>query len=61
MSTTEEKELRATFKQKRETPGTVVFSEVGDGPEVIGSIYIKKTAMKDLGNPKAITITVAAT
>jgi len=59
---TQVKEIKATFKQQRETKGTVVYREEvnNDGAEIIGSVYVKKTAVKDLGSPKSITVTVAA-
>jgi hypothetical protein len=62
LSTEAAKELRATFKQNRQTPGTVVYKEVvsDDSAEVIGSLYIKKVAAKDLGDPKSIVVTVSA-
>jgi hypothetical protein len=62
LSTEATKQLQATFKQNRQTPGTVVYKEVvsDDSAEVIGSLYIKKVAAKDLGDPKTVVVTVSA-
>ena len=43
----------------RETPGTVRFKEVTDEEVGIGTLYIKKWLSAQLGNPEALTVTVA--
>lgn len=56
------KELTATLVQERETKNTVRFmeEETIDGPPVVGTLYVQKYALKRLGNPTKITITIKA-
>ena len=52
-------QITATFTQARTTPGTVVYKEEAtSGAEVIGSVYVKKAAAKELGDPKKIVVTI---
>lgn len=50
--------------RERETKGTFRYKEVADKvhPPVIGTLYIKKTAMERLGGvPKEIIVTIEST
>lgn len=56
------KELTINFIQERETKNTVRFAEEEslDGPPVVGTLYVQKYALRRLGNPAKITITISA-
>lgn len=47
------------FKKSKETKGTIVYKEEADDPK-IGSLYLKKSAASELGNPENVTVTVEA-
>lgn len=50
--------LTVKFSHEKDTKNTQVYAEdAGDGQEVIGKLYIKKTALGD-GVPEKITVTV---
>ena len=49
----------ATFSKFKETKGTHVFSEDDENP-IIGTLYLKKSAVAGLGNPERIEVTVKA-
>lgn len=54
-------ELALSFRRERETKNTVRFSEDGDEAEqAIGTLYLKKEALEQLGNPEELTVTVRA-
>lgn len=55
----EAKNVELEFTQERETKGTFRYEEDGDDPAV-GKLYLKKDAAKKLGNPKSLTVTIAA-
>lgn len=47
------------FEVERETKNTVRFQELeGDGPAAIGVLYVQKSAVKQLGSPKRIRVTI---
>jgi hypothetical protein len=50
------------FKEVRQTKNTVRFDEVvADGdPTAIGSLYVQKFTLKELGNPETLTVTLEA-
>lgn len=52
----------ATFKNVRETKGSVVFEEnaVPGGHRKVRTLYLRKEAFEELGSPAALTVTIAA-
>lgn len=49
------------FTREKETPGTVRFKEEGDPSDhKVGSLYLKKAAASDLGNPETLAVTIEA-
>lgn len=54
--------IEATFTTERDTKRTRRYLEVGQGPPIIGTIYVQKWALKTLtGNdtlPDTITVVV---
>lgn len=52
--------LRAFFVKERETPNTVRFKEMENGSVdlVVGYLYIKKTALKQLGDPEMVAVQI---
>lgn len=56
------KELTATFVQERETKNTVRFieEESPDGPPIVGTLYVQKYALRRLGNPTKVILTIKA-
>lgn len=49
------------FELEKETSGTFRYKEEGDKENYkIGYLYIKKSTAKTLGNPKKLTVTLAA-
>lgn len=54
-----EKKVTLKFTKEKETKGTFRYSEDGDDPKV-GSLYIKKSACGDLGNPESLTVVITA-
>ena len=48
------------FVLEKETKNTIRFQEAErpDGPPVIGTLYIQKFAIRQLGNPEKITVTI---
>lgn len=60
---TASKKVIVTFEKERETPGTVRYAEVVPDDDVakIRTLYIQKhAAVKELGNPETITVTIEA-
>ena len=55
--------IEVEFRRERETKNTIRFEEVesesGD-PPVIGSLYLQKWAVKRLGDPQKLKVTVDA-
>ena len=50
-------ELIATFKVDKETKGTFRYKEVSEpGKEVIGMLYVKKTAMEKSYDTLTVTV-----
>ncbi len=55
-------ELTLTFTREKDTKNTVRYREVvpdGD-PGVVGSIYVQKFALKELGQPEQLTVVIRA-
>jgi hypothetical protein len=53
--------MKVKFTREKETPGTVRFKEEGDPADhKVGSLYLKKKAAADLGNPETVTVTIEA-
>lgn len=51
--------LVVEFTKAKETKGTFVYAENEDNGEVkIGSLYVKKAAAAELGNPESLTVTI---
>jgi len=50
------------FVKERDTKNTVRFAEVvaDDDQPAIGTLYVQKFALKDLGAPEKLSITIAA-
>jgi hypothetical protein len=49
--------LEIEFTKAKETKGTFVYAEDDDNPK-IGSLYLKKAAAAELGNPEKLFVTV---
>ena len=47
------------FELERETKNTVRFSELGDDP-VVGTLYVKKSAVAEMGNPESMEVVLRA-
>jgi hypothetical protein len=56
------KKLVLSFEQDKETKGTRRFAEQAPDGErpTIGSIYVVKSALAELGDPTTVTVTVEA-
>jgi len=55
-------EIRLTFKKDKETKGTWRFAEVlteGQERGVVGSIYVLKSSLAELGDPETITVVIS--
>jgi len=56
-------ELTVVFENERDTKNTRRYAEVpGDGPPVVGTIYVQQWALKQLGGgtmPEKIQVTIA--
>jgi hypothetical protein len=54
-------EIVRTFRLERETKNKVLFQEVSNGStEAIGALYVSKAALKTLGDPGTLEVTIAA-
>jgi hypothetical protein len=56
-------EVTRRFRYERETKNTVRFQEVEDGdgePEAVGTLYVQKWLLRQLGNPKELVVTLRA-
>ena len=57
--------MQATFELEKETKNTIRYAEEEtDSPPIIGTIYVKKWALKKLNGgsfPRRITVTVEVT
>ncbi len=52
--------VTAKFTPAKETKNTVKYDEiVDDKPPIIGSLYLQKYIVKQLGNPDELTVTVS--
>jgi len=47
-----------TFDKERDTKNTVRFHERNDQAPVIGTLYVQKWALSQLGNPQTIQLTI---
>jgi hypothetical protein len=54
-----EKKVTVKFNKERETKGTFVYTEDAD-PVQVGSLYLKKAAAAELGNPESIIVVITA-
>jgi hypothetical protein len=53
------KPLVLSFIVERETKRTMRFQEVADnGEDAIGTLYVQKDALAELGNPEILKVTV---
>jgi hypothetical protein len=55
--------VEVTLGWEKETPGTVRFKEVADGPASparLGTVYLPKATVAALGSPARIKVTVEA-
>jgi hypothetical protein len=51
--------LKVTLNRAKETENAIRYEEsAGDQPPVIGTLYIRKWAIRRIGEPDKITITV---
>ena len=52
-------EIKVEFLKERETKRTWRFAEKGD-PElhVVGTLYVKKVALKQIGDPSKLVVTI---
>ena len=48
------------FKLEKETKNTVRFQEAErpDGPPVVGALYLQKYALKQMGSPDTLAVTI---
>jgi len=53
------KNVTIKFKKEKETKGTFRYTEEGDETKV-GSLYLKKAAATELGNPESLTVVITA-
>ena len=53
-------DVKIRFEREKETKNTVRFSEAAaDGdPLVVGTLYVQKFALKELGQPEAVEIII---
>lgn len=56
----EEQGIRVTLVKEKETKNTIRFGEVTDGPPRIGTLYLQKWTVKELGSPSQIIVTIQA-
>ena len=54
---TKTKPLTLDFIVERETKRTMRFQEASEHP-VIGTLYVQKGALAELGNPETLTVTL---
>jgi hypothetical protein len=51
--------LRMTLRRAKETKNTARYEEPeSDQPIVIGTLYLQKWALRHLGDPETITVTI---
>ena len=51
--------IQITLRRARETKNTVRFEEPeSDQPIIIGTLYVQKWALKRLGEPETLTVTI---
>lgn len=52
--------ITVVFDKERETKNAVRFAEVveDDATPKIGTLYVKKAALSEIGNPDRLTVTV---
>jgi hypothetical protein len=58
-----EKQLTVKFVRERETKNTVRFAEVPRDPKqpealVVGTLYVQKAALDEIGTPDNLTVTI---
>lgn len=55
--------LKLTFVRERETKGTVRYKEKQEDESqrpIVGTLYVTKPALNDLGNPQELQVTIEA-
>jgi len=53
--------LEITFDKERETKNTVRFEERGgDDPQIVGTLYLQKWALRRLGDPSVLRVRIEA-
>ncbi len=52
-------EIQLSFAKDRETKNTIRFEEQAEEP-IVGTLYVKKTALETISNPDTVTVTVTA-
>ena len=53
--------LKITFDRERETKNTVIYQERGrDDPPAVGTLYVQKFAVRRLGDPAVLEVTIEA-
>lgn len=53
--------MKVKFTKVKETKGTWQYGEVGDSStHKVGSLYVKKATVTELGSPEEIEITLSA-
>ncbi|MDP2730586.1 MAG: hypothetical protein Q8O55_08880 [Dehalococcoidales bacterium] len=51
--------LEITFALDKPTKNTIRYAEMSDNP-VVGTLYVQKSAIEKLENPKSIKVTIEA-
>jgi hypothetical protein len=52
-------EVKVVLEREKETKNTIRFIEPeGDEPMVIGTLYVQKFALRRMGNPDRIEVTI---
>lgn len=55
------KTISVSMNRERDTKNTVRFAEEGEREDQqLGTIYLPKRTLADLGNPKSVTVTIEA-
>lgn len=53
------KSLIVNFTKERDTKTTTRYSEDGEKTDhTIGTLYVKQSALKKIGNPETLTVTI---
>lgn len=54
--------VTVTFEKEKDTKNTTRYKEVNDTDkrDVVGTLYVLKTAVEKLGSPEKISVTISA-